>query len=774
MFKMRFLFLTLLISIQSFAQVGTGQWRLHVPNKKALDVVQSGNSIFTAFENGLFEYSIDDAETSLWTDVNSLSDINLTCLGYYPSTNAVYVGYDNGNIDKISNNRVLNIPAIRLAQVPGNKRINKIVAHQGFLYFATGFSIVKIDPIKDEVKETFYPTIEGAPILDVAFRGDSIFALTSTKMLRANINNNALADPTQWVVDTRLNILTQHAYNDLEIVNNQIYVLFKNDAYGFDSVFHVNDTGIELELNEPFSLEINSLNSYADKLTVNCEGAIYMINPDNSYFLVRSSYGAGQWIGVQNSLYSEGIVWVADNKSGLIQLKDAFSSKQISFDGPPKKEFYSMDWLDGKLAVAGGGLSSISSTFSGSGFYLFEDEKWSLFDRDNMSLWNNQNIWDFLSVSINPTNTKQIAVATFSEIPISILDNSTQVSQTFTPANSTLENTWGTGLSSLASSVKYDESGNLWVLNGYSEKPLKVYTKDGVWQEFDCGSSAKNKLTRQMVIDYNGNKWFSVYNMGLYGYNDNNTISNSSDDKIVFLNSGESSGALPSNTVNAIAVDFDNEIWIGTDNGFAVLYNSAGSFDAGEGSYNAQRIKVEFEGNVEYVLGNTNITDIEVDGGNRKWFGTANSGIILLSPDGQEVIHQFTKENSPLISNNIVDLKLDQSTGELFIITDLGLVSYRTDASYEDPDYTNVKVFPNPAHPDFEGPITIQGIRYNSDVKITDVAGNLVYQTTSNGGTATWNGKTITGEKVTTGVYLIWTAANEGKGRNVGKVLVVH
>jgi hypothetical protein len=277
-----------------------------------------------------------------------------------------------------------------------------------------------------------------------------------------------------------------------------------------------------------------------------------------------------------------------------------------------------------------------------------------------------------------------------------------------------------------------------------------------------------------MVLDYNGNKWFAIEGSGFFGYNNNGSLSDISDDKVKNFNSGETTGALPSNSVTALAVDFDNEIWIGTDNGFAVLYNSASSFDAGLGDYNTQRIKLEYEGNIEYVLGNTNITDIEVDGANRKWFGTANSGIILLSADGLEVIQQFTTENSPLISDNIIDLKLNQSTGELFIITDKGLVSYRTDASYEDAEYSSVVVFPNPAHPDFEGPITIQGIRYDSDIKITDIAGNLVYKTTSNGGTATWNGKTITGEKVTTGVYLIWTAVNEGKGRKVGKVLVVH
>jgi hypothetical protein len=183
---------------------------------------------------------------------------------------------------------------------------------------------------------------------------------------------------------------------------------------------------------------------------------------------------------------------------------------------------------------------------------------------------------------------------------------------------------------------------------------------------------------------------------------------------------------------------------------------------------------VRFEGNVEYVLGSTHITDIEVDGGNRKWMATAGAGLVLLSSDGSEIIKQFTKENSALISNNIYDIKMNQETGELFIITDLGLVSYRSDASQDDADYSSTKVFPNPVRPGYEGLITIQGIRYDSDVKVTDVSGNLIFKTTSNGGTATWDGKRVDGTKVESGVYLIWTATNEGSSNKVGKVVVVR
>ena len=771
---MRLFYIFLFLNFGLFAQVGTGQWRLHVPNKIAEDVVVQGNLVFAAFGNGLLEFDNDANESSLWTDANGLSDINLTCLGNYSSQNALFIGYDNGNIDKIVDNQVTNIPAIRLAQVPGNKRINKIISHQGFMYFATSFSIVKIDPVKNEVKETFYPTAEGSAILDIAFRGDSIFALTPEKLMRGNLNNMALADPSQWVIDTRLDVITANSYKDIEIISNEIFVLLQNDAYGLDSVFHVTNSGKINVYNEPFSLEINSLTADENRVVINADGAIYFVNLDYSFYKVYSAYSLNTWISVRNSCTVGGVTWAADNGKGLIKINNEYSLTPYSFEGPPKKEFYSMDWQAGKLAVVGGGLSSAASTFGSSGLYLFEDEKWSLRDKTNMNMWSTANIWDYLAVSIDPTNSDNIAIGTYSQIPISIMDGSGQVVDTFTPANSTLQFTELASTNAMITSIQYDASGNLWVLNGYTNTPLNVYTKGGDWYAYDSGNAAENRFSKKLAVDYNGNSWFSIDGSGLFGYNPNSTFADAGDDKKINLNTGEFSGALPSNTINAIAVDFDNEIWIGTDNGFAVLYNSASSFDASPGDYNAQRIKVEFEGNIEYVLGNTNITDIEIDGANRKWFATANSGIILLSADGLEVINQFTTENSPLISNNILDIKLDQSTGELYIITDKGLISYRTDATYEDPTYESVTVFPNPARPDFEGPITIQGIRYNSDVKITDVAGNLVYQTTSNGGTATWDGKTITGEKVTTGVYLIWTAANEGKGRKVGKVMVVH
>lgn len=772
---MRLLPFFLFLALNAISQIGTGQWRLHIP-AKAVDIVATNETIYTAYEKGLSEYDKASGELSLWDAVNDLSDITISCLGNCTSDNSIFIGYENGNLDKIKNNTVTNIPAIKLAQIQGNKAIFKMVEYNEHMYLATGFAIVKIDPKKNEVRDTYYPTNGNAPIRDIAFRNDSIYALSDDRMYRASINNSALADPSQWTLDTRVDIISSNIYSDIEVMNNEIYILYKSNLYAYDTIYHVSNSGLTVAVDETanFVPEITSLNTVNGKLCANYAGGAKIYNPNFTEYAFLGLYSSGNFPRPVGVAFNNNEYWIADENNGSVKWVATYQTSIISFSGPPKSDFYSMDYSDGKMAFTSGGLSLSQPTFNRSGVYTFEDEAWKLHNNSTLQAWNNDFIFDFLSVSINPLNPEKMAVGGYSNTPLSIIDITAGTVDTISPYNSPLERTVFGNDWTYISEVVYDDLGNLWILNGLSNEPLKVLTTAGEWYTFSLGSSAKSKFTDRMVIDYNGNKWMAVRGTGLFGFKDNGTISNPSDDQVVILNMGASSGALPSADISAIAVDFDNEIWIGTESGFAVLYNSDAAFGAASGDYNAQRIKLEFEGNVEYVLGSTGITDIEVDGANRKWFATANAGIILLSADGLEILEHHTTDNSPLISNNVKDIEINNKTGELFIITDQGLVSYRTDATYEDPDYADVQIFPNPARPDFDGPITIQGIRYNSDVKITDVAGNLVYQTTSNGGTATWDGRTLTGERVQTGIYLIWTAANEGKGKHVGKVAIVH
>ena len=530
-------------------------------------------------------------------------------------------------------------------------------------------------------------------------------------------------------------------------------------------------TGKQLLTSPAFSLEINSINQLENQLSVNLDGGFYLYNSND---LLVGSYVAtnlGVFVSPSRTGKNSMGIWASDLNNGLYSFPSEVALKNYPISGTKNTSFYSMDWREGKLAIASGRLLLRLPSFSRNGVHLFEDENWELKSESNVAEWQGKDLWDILDVSINPKNTKEFAISTYSKEPLTIFKEDSVL--LFDESNSTLKlsginNGW-----SLVSDVCYDEKGNLWALNGYADKPLNVRDKNGVWKNFDCGLAARNIFTTKMIVDFKNIIWFASLEDGMFGYDYSGTLDDASDDRYIHISTGTLTGDLPSKNVTALAADFDGEIWVGTDAGFGILYSAANSFDAEGGDYNVQRVKVQFEGNVEYVLGNTHITDIEVDGGNRKWVATANAGVLLLSADGSEILEQYTMSNSPLISDNVFDIKLDQKTGELYIITDKGLVSVRTNASYEDPEYSDVVVFPNPVRPNYFGPITMQGIRYNSDVKITDVAGNLVYKTTSNGGTATWDGKTLDGQKAATGVYLIWTATNEGNDKKVGKVLVV-
>ncbi len=767
---MRLLIVFLCISCASLAQVGTGQWRLHTPARKATDVATVNGKIYTSFATAVTEYDLASNETTVWDAVNGLSDINVTCVEKSTAANAVFIGYENGNLDKLSGNSVTNIPAVALAEVQGSKRINNIIEFDDFLYLATGFAIVKIDPIKNEVRDTYYPTNGNKAIVDVTIINDTIWALTEDEVYRGILSNVALPDPNEWSLDSRVPINTTDHYRQLLRIDNELYIFRDSDTNGQDSVFRVGAIGLEATIAETF--DIKSISNVNEQLTVNFFGTTIIYSDSYTSEEIYAGYGFGG-ANVNNVIDRNGVKWFADAEYGLVQYGGG-AIQSIVFNGPPREDFFAMDWENGKLVVVSGGVSDNIPSFNAEGVYIFEEEQWQLHDQYNTAMWSGRPIYNYLCAAINPRNTDQIAIGTYSPMAVSLFDESGTIVDTFTTANSGLEGIQVNPETGLITDLEYDNSGNLWILNGGTSNPLKAYTADGEWLTFNLGSLTGSKFSRRMVLDNNENAWFGFRDGGMYGYTTNGTLTDQSDDEYVYLNTGENTGALPSNEVTSIAVDQDNEIWIGTDAGFAILYNSSSAFGASFGNYNAQRPKIEFEGNVEYVLGATHITDIVVDGGNRKWMGTANAGIILLSEDGQEIIEQHTIDNSPLISNAILDLELDHQTGELFIVTDKGLVSYRTDGTIEDPTYSNVKVFPNPVRPDYDGPITIQGIRYDSDVKVTDVAGNVIYQTTSNGGTATWDGRTVSGDPVKTGVYLFWTAPNEGKGRKVGKVLVVR
>ena len=252
----------------------------------------------------------------------------------------------------------------------------------------------------------------------------------------------------------------------------------------------------------------------------------------------------------------------------------------------------------------------------------------------------------------------------------------------------------------------------------------------------------------------------------------NNTLDNPFDDEYKILNTNIGSGNLPSLYTYCLTEDLEGEIWVGTDNGIAVFYNPEYVFSGY--NFDAQQILITEGSYGQYLLSEEKVKCITIDGGNRKWIGTEKSGVFLLSKDGQDEILHFTKKNSPLYSNNIIDIAINHETGEVFIGTDKGVISYRSDATKGGENQGKTCVFPNPVDENYRGTISISGLVTDANVKITDIAGNLVFETTANGGMATWNGKNKNAERVATGVYLVFSSDLYGEETVVSKILFIR
>ena len=305
------------------------------------------------------------------------------------------------------------------------------------------------------------------------------------------------------------------------------------------------------------------------------------------------------------------------------------------------------------------------------------------------------------------------------------------------------------------------------------ELPLSVYTKDGEWKSFYCGSLAVDQLCTDLIFDHiYGYIWMVIKGVGVLVYDYNQTPLDESDDQYQIIGTGSGSGSLPSSYVNCLAIDHDGEIWIGTDKGPVVFYSSYPIFNAS--NFDAQRILLELDGTLQYLLENEIISDVIVDGANRKWIATSGGGLFLMSADGAQTVHSFSDENSPLYSNNITSLAINNKTGELYIATEKGVIGFRSSATASNVNFTKLEAFPNPVRPDYNGAIAIKGMLNNAEVKITNSNGLLVKTIIADGGQAIWDGNDENNEQVSSGVYYIFSSSPDGYSAAKTKILIIR
>ena len=343
----------------------------------------------------------------------------------------------------------------------------------------------------------------------------------------------------------------------------------------------------------------------------------------------------------------------------------------------------------------------------------------------------------------------------------------------YNETNSSLRGADGDDLRERVAGLAFDRENNLWVANHGALKPISVWKADGTWKSF---STPSNNGLRHIVVDEVGYKWAAIdgTGQGLLVFDDGGTIDVAGDDQFRIISSTNSE--LPDNNVLSIAVDLEGSVWIGTANGVAVVNCGTLAIEN-----DCPVSKIIFEENIiddenEYLLKGEEVNAIAIDGANRKWFGTSN-GVFLISEDGKEQIAFFNEDNSPLFDNNVISLGINSSDGEVFIGTNKGVLSYRSDAVKGSVlNNSNAYAFPNPVRPEYHGTIAVKGLAENADVKITDVSGQLIYETQALGGQAVWDGRDYNGRRASTGVYLVFSTSTNRENPNtlVTKILFVN
>lgn len=757
--------------------IGIGEWRAHLPWNSCVSVTEGDGMVYCATKYAVFSFDKSDNSLQRLTKVNSLSDIGVSRVAYHKGLKVLIVSYTNGNLDLIEDNVVTNLSDIKRKPIPGIKSINNILFIGNYAYLSCGFGIVVLDVEKKEIKDTYYIGLGGnhLQVYDMTTDGTKLYAATDDGVFDANINDPNLSNYQSWHQHSEMPH-PDSKFNCICYFNDTLYVNYSNEAWNSDTIFQYAG-GVWKYFHPEDSATKYNIRTFNNNLVVVNNGNIFVYDttgapPQNIY-----TYNFAPPNPRDALIDADNVIWIADNDLGLVKNWGIWNSTSMQPNGPISPKVVDMAVEGSNLwAVPGGHDGTWNNLYTGGGLYSFINEQWSSFNNINVPAFDS--IYDVVCVAVNPSNPTQAFAGTWSKGLLQF-DNQT-LTTIYDTTNSTLI---GNGVTDTSSNsyyrlriggIVFDSDNNMWVTNSGPNTLLNVRTPSGVWKAFDfSGYINSGSVVGDLVIDKNNQKWIVLpRNNGLIVFNDNNTLTTTSDDKIKKISNATGNGALPSNNVYSIAVDLDGEIWVGTDKGIAVFYSPENVFSGS--NYDSQQILVDQGGFIQPLLQSEVVTCIAVDGANRKWIGTERAGVFLMSADGTQQVLNFTEDNSPLLSNTINTIAIDGKTGEVFFGTDKGIISYKADATTGGEEFTDVTVYPNPVQENYDGYIAIKGLVSNADVKITDITGTLIYKTVAEGGEATWNGKNFNGEKAQTGVYLVFCSNADGSQTQVTKIMVIN
>ena len=595
--------------------------------------------------------------------------------------------------------------------------------------------------------------------------GDELFVLASNDLYQYNLNDQSIMtyDKVNGLSDTKIKLI---AWNQQA---KRLIAVYQN-------------SNIDLVETDGDIINISALyqKSMTDDKTVNS------ISIDGVYAYLLCGFGIVK-VNMQKAEITETYTPnMPDYPTGLTPYKDQYDEyiatvSTLSPGGPAYNHFYESLFLNGKLYTTGGyflpsmpdnELPGIIQTFDGNDWTIYEEQ---------INQKTGYDYKDICCIDVDPNNEKHV----FAGGRCGLYEfNDGKLVAYYNKDNSPLKgaNDRGTELGNdyvLILGIKFDAQGHLWVLNCMANGvSLLELNTDHQWIDHhqvlltdDSGNSLPG--LRSMMIDSRGLLWFVNNNWqkpALFCYDMQNDV-------LLRYDSFVNQDGFKNDVTWAYCVveDMEKNIWVGTDAGPMMIQNS----EIGHNQVTFQQIKVPRDDGTsyaDYLLAGVTISHIAIDGGNRKWFATNGAGVFLISSDNLQQIHNFTKANSKLLSDDISSIAINQQSGEVFFLSDEGLCSYQSDATEpnEEMDKDNVWAYPNPVTPDYTGLITVTGLTYDADVKITSSNGALIAEGRSNGGQFTWDGCDKKGRRVASGIYMVVTATKDGKKGTVCKIAVIN
>ena len=771
LFTFFFTFLLFKMAVSAQNDLKIGQWRTYLPYKVAAYVTQSNTHVFWSTGLSILQMNKTDFSINRLDKTNALNDVGTRIIRFNKANNMLMVYYDNSSIDilKPDGQTIVLNDIKNNTNIIGDKGLNDVFFRADTAYLACSFGLVKLDMKRNEFISTTFTKLK---VYSVSVFNEKIYAATEGGIFTVpNDSKINLADFNQW---RKLGIAegfpSNYVSNVMAVFNEKLY-------------FNINDSLCVLQNNTPLSIyrdinfRIKFLTSEGPNLMLglscigNCNGKVLLLDKNNKPTSVANNCNNRPIYGVEDS---RGWLWFADEFQGL-----RFSGASTApcgvteFDSPYFSTATDFAITDTTLYVAAGGVDGLNARRSPDGFASYINGKWRNYNRgtDRVLLDSFADL-DFYRIIFNPRNRK-VHVGTYWGGLVEV-DNG-KIAKIYNDQNSALQGAVGDPLRERIAGLAYDKKGNLWISNNLAQNPIVVFKTDGKWQKMRDVPFGANG-TQQLVIDSIGYKWVVVSGAqsGLLVYDEGKDLENLSDDRVRFLDNGTLPKDLQNARVNCLAVDLDGRIWVGTSSGVAVYECGSDPFTT---NCLGRLIVSDLGGIGEYLLKDKNVNAIAVDGANRKWFGTTN-GIFVQSTDGREEVAKFNTENSPLLSDNVTALGIRAKTGEVFIGTAKGIMSYRSDAIAGGTfNRDTAYAYPNPVRPDYDGPIAITGLARDALVKITDANGNIVFETRALGGQAIWNGQDFSGRRVSTGVYLVFVANTrnpEADDAVVTKILFIN